>query len=434
MINRIKKIYLMSPVGARKVVLQNAFSLSTLQVLNYILPIILLPYLIRIIGADKFGLIAFAQALTQYFSILVDYSFNITATREISLYRQQKQKINAIFSAVMAIKCALALASLFILLAMINFIPKFKGDYLVYALSFGTVIANALFPYWFFTGIEKMKYISNLNMLAGIIYALGIFVLVKAPQDYLLIPLLSAIIFIAMGAIGLFIVFAKFKVSFTFPGFKALAKEIKSGANIFASNISINAYTISRVFAVGLLTNNALTGYYSIAERIANVIQVFPMYSFTQALYPRLSKIFKKNKKQAFDLMNRIQHVATDGFMISLPIIYFFAPLIIRIAAGHPFPEAILSLRLQLVAIFFVGANAYRVQFLLVCGRQDIFSRIHITAALIGVPLIFILIWSFSYWGAALAAVLIEAGVTLWTIRLTKKINLASICSTSAIQ
>jgi len=434
MLSRIKMIYLMSPKGARKAVLQNAFSLSTLQVLNYILPVILLPYLVRIIGADKFGLIAFAQALAQYFSILVDYSFNLTATREISLNRQHKQKINAIFSSVMTIKCCLALASLVILLAMINFVPKFRGDYLVYVLSFGTVIANALFPYWFFTGIEKMKYISNLNMASGIIYALGIFVLVKGPQDYLYILLLNAIIFIAMGITGLLIVLIKFKVTFIFPGFKALIKEIKSGWSIFASNVSINAYTISRVFAVGLLTNNTLTGYYSIAERIANIIQVFPMYSFTQALYPRLSRIFKKNKKQAFDLMNRIQHVATDGFMLSLPVIYFLSPLIIRVTAGRPFPEAILSLRLLLVAIFFVGANAYRVQFLLVCGRQDIFSKIHTTAALIGVPLIFIFIGSFSYWGAALATVFIEAGVTLYTIRLTKKINLASICSISAAQ
>ncbi len=417
----------MSPRNARKVVLKNAFSLSALQMLNYILPIIILPYLVRIIGAGKFGLIAFAQALAQYFSILVDYSFNITATREISLCQKQKPRVNAIFSAVTVIKFILTLISLLIFLLIVNFVPRFRSDYLVYILSFGVVIANALFPYWFFSGIEKMKYISNLNIIAGIIYALGIFILVKGPQDYLFIPFLNAVIFIAMGITGLLIALIKFRIVFIFPGFRELIQEVKSGWSIFASNISINAYTISRVFAVGLLTNNVLTGYYSIAERIANIIQVFPMHSFTQALYPRLSRIFEKNRKRAFDLMNRIQHVATDGFMISLPIIYFLSPLIIRVAAGRAFPEAVLSLRLLLIAVFFVGANAYRVQFLLVCARQDIFSRIHITAALIGVPLIFIFIWIFSYWGAALATALIEAGVTLYTIQLTKKSsNLAS--------
>jgi len=69
--------------------------------------------------------------------------------------------------------------------------------------------------------------------------------------------------------------------------------------------------------------------------------------------------------------------------------------------------------------VFFVGANAFRVQFLLVSGKQDFYAKIHVAAAIIGCPLIFLLIHRFSYRGAALATVLTEAGVfsvTLLTI------------------
>jgi len=421
-VKKIKKIYKMAPAKERRIVLENAISLSTLQGINYILPIIILPYLVRVIGPEKFGLIAFAQAFVQYFMILTDYGFSVSATREISLCREQKDKVSAIFSSVMTIKIILTIISLLILFLILNFIPKFRNDWLVYGLSFGAVIGNALFPVWFFMGTEKMKYISGLNIIAGIIYVLGIFIFVRSPEDYLYIPLINSFVFLLVGIMGLYILFRKFKVVFVFQTYKEIRQQLKAGWDIFSSIVAINAYTATRVFAVGLLTNNTLTGYYSIAERIANVIQTFPLASFSQAIYPRLSKIFQKNQKKAFDLMNRIQNVSTHGFVISLPIIFLLAPWIIGIICGVQYKEVIISLRLLLLSVFFIGANAYKVQFLLVREREDIYAKIHVAAALVGLPLIFILIHSFSYWGAAMATVITEAGIFIVTLQIIKNL------------
>lgn len=404
----------------RKTVLSNAFSLSTLQGINYILPIIILPYLVRVIGPAKFGLIAFAQAFTQYFLILVDYGFSVSATREISLYRKEKNRVSAVFSSVMTVKITLAIISFFILFLILNFIPKFKEDWMVYLLSFGAIIGNVLFPAWFFMGIEKMKYIAVLNIIAGTIYASGIFIFVKGPADYLYIPFINSLAFLVSGALGLYIVFTEFKVALVFQGWGKIRQEVKKGWHVFSSIIAINAYTVTRVFAVGLLTNNTLTGYYSIAERIANVIQTFPMDSFSQAIYPRLNKIFQKNKKKAADFMYKIQGVAARGFIISLPIIFLLAPWLIKAVCGIEYKEAVLALRLLLVSVFFVGANAFKVQFLLVCGRQDIYSKLHVIAALAGVPMIFALIYFFSYLGAAWATVILEAGIFIATVKILK--------------
>ena len=95
-----------------------------------------------------------------------------------------------------------------------------------------------------------------------------------------------------------------------------------------------------------------------------------------------------------------------------------------------PYPETVLALRLLLIAVFFVTANAFRVQFLLVCGKTHIYSRIHVIMAMVGLPLIFLLIYSFSYAGAAVATVVIEAGIftiTYFTVRrLTSKTHYAA--------
>jgi PST family polysaccharide transporter len=299
-------------------------------------------------------------------------------------------------------------------------VPKFRNDWPVYILSFGAVVGSTLFPVWFFQGTEKMKYITNLNIIGGIIYALFIFSFVKGPEDYLAVPLINSSVFLITGLLGQYIVFRTFRVAFKFQGYKNLREQLKAGWDIFISIAAINAYTTTRVFTVGLLTNNNITGFYSIAEKIANVCQTFPLASFSQAIFPRLSKIFHRNKLRAFKLMQRIQQITINISLICLPMIFIFAHLIVKVICGGDYQETVLALRLLLVSVFFVSANAFRVQFLLVCGKTHIYSRIHIIMAMVGLPFIFLLISSFSYVGAAIATVAIEAGIfiiTYFTVR-----------------
>jgi PST family polysaccharide transporter len=407
----------------RKIVLENFISLTTLQGISYILPLAVLPYLIRVIGIEKFGLIAFAQSLVQYFMILTDYGFSLSATRTIALIGEHKNnKISALFSSVMTVKLIFAAISLIFLCAILYLVPRFKEDFLIYLLCFGTVIGSTLFPVWFFQGKEKMSYIAVVNVISGMVYAICIFIFINGPEDYLRVPLFGSLLSILSGILGLYIAFKKFQLEFILQKYVDIKRELKTGWDIFISVLAVNIYTNSRVFAVGLFTNNVLTGYYSLAERIANVIQTFPMDSFTRAVYPRISKVFAKNKQRAVAIMYRIQDGITLGFVISLPIAFFLAPWIIRLACGIDYPEVVLALRLLLAAVFFVGANNFKVQFLLVCGKQDLYAKIHIAAALSGLPLIFILIHQFSYVGSALATLITEAGVFILTSLIIEKL------------
>ncbi|MDD5596233.1 MAG: oligosaccharide flippase family protein, partial [Candidatus Omnitrophica bacterium] len=287
--------------------------------------------------------------------------------------------------------------------------------------SFGVVIGNSLFPVWFFQGTEKMKYISIINIICSLAYVICVFAFVKIPEDYLYVPLLTSLFSVISGISGLYIAFKRFGLTFAFQGYHNIRKQLKAGWNIFISIVAINAYTTTRIFAVGLLTNNTITGFYSIAERIANFIQTFPLESFSQAIFPRLNKIFSVNKKRATKLMHKIQRSTAIIFLLVIPILFFLAPGIVKIVCGTQYAEVTSSLKLLLLAVLFVGANTSRVQFLLVSGRTDLYSKLHITAAIVGLPLVFFLISWLSYTGAAISTIIIEGGIFISTFFLIKK-------------
>jgi len=419
----IQKTYKMVEPSEGSRVLRNVTSLSSLQAVTYFFPLIILPYLFRVIGPEKFGLIAFAQAFVQYFMILIDYGFSVSATKEISLCFEHKSKVHHIISAVMTIKTFLAVLSLAFLCIIIYFVPKFKDDWMVYAFSFGVVIGNTLFPAWFFQGSENMKYTAKLNIIGEFAYAFGIFLFIHDPKDFLLVPIVTSSSSLITGLLGQYVLWARFGMTFQWPKLKDIHHQLWAGWNIFISVVAINAYTTTRVFAVGLLTNNTLTGFYSIADKIANAVQTFPLYAFSQAIFPRLSKIFQKNKMKAYKIMEQIQLITLGISLIFLPLIFILAPFIVKLVCGGTYPAAILSLRFLLISVFFISSNAFRVQFLLVCGKTDIYKRIHITMAVFGLPLIIIFICRFSYVGAAMATAIIEAGVFTITYFTVKKLN-----------
>ena len=283
----------------------NFLSLSVLQGTNLLLPLVTFPYLVRVLGIEKFGLISFALATVSYFEILAEYGFDLSATRQISINRSNLDKVTSIYSSVLSLKAMLSVVSFLLLTILVFSFHKFSDFFLIYYFTFGRVIGKSLFPVWFFQGMEKMKITTTLDILTKAVFTVAIFVFVKEEKDFLLVPIFNSLGFLSAGLLAIIQIKSRFGVSFKIQSIETLREHLKDGWHIFVSRIYVNIYTTTNIFLLGLMTNNIIVGYYSVAVKIVDAVASL-MYPANNALYPYMSKLFHDNVEKFYQLVKRM--------------------------------------------------------------------------------------------------------------------------------
>ena len=129
----------------RRKLLGNMAWLYLLQGLNYLIPIAVLPYLLRVLGIERYGLIAFAQAFAQYFVLITDYGFNLSATKHIARIRDDREGVSRLFWCVILIKLALLVLGGAVMAGVVLAIPRFRADAELYAIAYVAVLGTVLF-------------------------------------------------------------------------------------------------------------------------------------------------------------------------------------------------------------------------------------------------------------------------------------------------
>lgn len=416
---------------AYKRIITNILSLFSLQGFTYIMPLITFPYLTRVLGPENYGLIAFATAFVAYFQILVEYGFGLSASRQISINRDNEVQVSKIFSSVIFTKFLLMILSFLGLSLVIFSIDTFRANWILYFFTFGLVIGNVLMPTWFFNGMEKMRYISLLNMGTVLIFTVSIFIFIRGSADYIYVPLINSIGAIIIGIIAMRIVLKDFKIKFNIPSKEDIKTQLKSGWHIFISNVAISFYTTSNVFVLGIFASNTVVGYYSAAEKII-YMSIGLLNPISTALYPYISSIAVKSKEDASNFIKKIIiFIGSFTFIISITI-FFASGLILNILAGNQFENSIIILRILSFIPFIVGlSNVFGVLFLIALGYANRVSRVQFIVGVCYLLLLVPMTYYLKEIGTALSFLIVESVITLsfWKIY-RNVINELKTCST----
>ena len=159
-------------------IFKNALFLYALTFSNYLIGLLLLPYLSRVLSVEKFGVIGFATSFCLVFQMVVEYGFQLSTTATISVHRDDKAKMSRTISTMTYTKLLLACGASAVFLACAMFVDMLRGHFVIILLFFVDSIAKALLPDAYFRGIERMKDITirAVSAKSGILVATLLFV------------------------------------------------------------------------------------------------------------------------------------------------------------------------------------------------------------------------------------------------------------------
>ncbi|AZA55381.1 oligosaccharide flippase family protein [Chryseobacterium sp. G0201] len=390
MINKIKNIF---NTKDKKALLENFVSLSALQLIGMLLPLATLPYILRVIGFEKYGVIVFSASLIAYFTALTDFSFRITATRDVALNRDSPKKLNIIYSKVLTIKTLFLLLSWILIAIAVFLYPPFWENKEIYFYTSLLLLGYVLFPEWFFQGIEKMRYITYLNLGIKLFFTLCVFIFIKKESDFWIYPLLQSAGYIGAGLVGQYLLVKKYKLKFILLPYKTVIKTIKINSPIFINQFVPTLYNNTSTFLLGILGTAKLVGIYQAILTVVNLI-VTLIEILSRVFFPFLNR-----KKDAFQWYKKMMLVTISVMIIGVlalnKVIFWY----LNISYDNAFWV------LLILAIGLLGYTLYNIfglNYFIIHREDKLVMKNTLFASLLGFVLAYPLIHFYSVLGAAI--------------------------------
>ncbi len=341
-----------------------------------LVPLATYPYLIRVLGKETYGMVVFALAIVSYFVDLVSFGFNITATKEVSIHRENNKKISEIVSSVLIIKTCLFLISFLLLTLILLYLPQAKGFKTLYYLTMWVCLYDVIFPIWYFQGKEQMRYITYLTLLSRLTFLGLIFILIKSPNDYLFIPLINGVGALISGLCSLFIIINKHKIKLKWQSPKHLLHYFKDSLAIFSSNIFLRIYHSTNKVIAGAFLGMSEVAYYDLAEKVVSILKI-PQNIITQTLFPKISKELNLN------LIKKTLRFSIISHLLLISVVILFSKYVIILLGGVEMLRSqnaliILSFTIPMIVL----SNTLGVQILIPWDHKRTFSRIIISSSL----------------------------------------------------
>lgn len=312
----IKKLRVIFKNTNYKLIIKNYSALMILQIANFIIPLITLPYLLKIIGPEGYGTVIFALSFISYFLLVIEYGFDYSGTREMAL-ADNKNEINKIYSSVMAVKTTLLLICSILVITLILLVPFFRQDLLIYLIISLQLIFSLLNSNWIFQGLQIMKYITIVNVFSRILMAILIFSFIRNESDYYLYAIIYVSSSLLIGIISQIIIRFKLGIKFVKVSFNDIKEQYHKGKHVFVTTILSNVMSNTGIFILGILGTKEDVGYFSVADRLIKALQMV-FSPITKALYPQVSQRFSDSFSVG------LKFVRKSLYILIFPLVFIF--------------------------------------------------------------------------------------------------------------
>lgn len=383
-------------------IIENFFSLSILNALNVLLPLVTLPYILHTVGKANYGAYSYVYVVLQYVILFSTYGFNFSATKQISQCRDNKEAVTRIYNAVIVCKSVIAVALSALLLLFSRLVFKDEVGVLMFFYGLGMVIGDIFTPVWLFQGMEKMKYMTIVNASSKILFTILIFIFVRTSDDFQLLILLNSLGYILAGLLSLVLVHTQFNIRFHRITFSDVVSQFKDGSAVFGSTFGMNLYRNANIIILKQFVSDDMVGIYSAAEKVIKGFQSI-ISPAAQVLFPHMSHRFKGQPiKSNMRLLRKLALPFTAVVVLVAIGVYIFAPLISDMLCGSDMVATVPLIRIMTLVILFGEINyLIGIVGLVNMDGQSLFFR---SVLITGIFSVIFMLFCASHWGAVAAA------------------------------
>jgi PST family polysaccharide transporter len=297
-VNSLKNLNL-NPDG--KIIFKNFSYLWLLRIFNILSQYILVSFLIRNLGSEKYGIFVWAYSIIQYLVIVVNFGFNTFAAKYVPENLNKKDNLNKIFTTIIGFKLLLYFisATLFIILSL-N-IEVFADNSILFLILLGIGFGEAIFPIWFFQGKEKLEIPTKIVFLFRLILVISTLLFISNEYHLIRYAYFLTGTNILIGMSGLMIALNKLNIRFVKVKLSYIVNIINEAFIFFIGAIFGKSFNFVAIFLIGLYFTMEEVASFDIAFKIIAAIQL-PFETLSVALFPTIArtKNIKLNEKIIF--------------------------------------------------------------------------------------------------------------------------------------
>lgn len=388
-------------------IIQNIAALGGVQVVNYLFPLILIPILLKSLGADGWGRIVYIQLFLQYFVVIVTYGFQWSAVNKLSPIRDNILAVNRYFSSYFLAQCLLLMGSIAILILSTLFFEKIKADFYLVQIGFLAVVGAVFFPAWMMQAIEEIKIMALIQFFVQLLCFGAIFFLVNNVDDIEIALFFQSVNNIVVGVFCFYYLYKKGYriVRITFLD---LQEAFRDGFTLFTSQIWIALYTNTIPFILGGVLGPNAVATYTLADKIQKGVR-FILNPIGRVLFPRIAYLQSIGSQDA-RLLFKISMIFTSSVtLVGGLLLFVFSSEVVVLLSGNSLLDARKVIEIFSLMPLLVGlSSTMAIQGLIPSGKSRMLNKIWFSAAIFTLFISFYICNNYGVIGAAYLAVFVE--------------------------
>lgn len=370
------------------------------QAFNLVSPLLVAPYVVLVCREEGLGKSGLGFALALFLILIVDYSFDIKGTKKVSENRDDVNVLSKIINTAIFTKILLFLITVAIAAFLVWFVPFFEQEQTLFVLSMAIVMAQVFNPIWFLQGIENFRWVTIVNIGSKTLYIILVFVLVRAPGDYIYVNLFLGLSALVFNLIGLVYIKYKFGFDIVFPKANEVVSILRADFTFCLSQLFLSARQLSPLVLTGYFLGFQMAGIYKIIEQVITLFRTF-IQVYLKFFYAAVCYRVQLSAAEGFDFWKRYSSRSFALVLIALVAMYFIAPDILRFFNMEEsfIAQMTTVFRFSLPVSLLMAVSLPLEQLMFVTDRSKIYIRITIFVTVVNVLLISLLIRQWELYG-----------------------------------